>query len=195
MDPINVIVAVNLFVTMSANLSGAKKGIKSKLSNVHIRPNTYLQKVPPNIAALILILTIAAIFNLGTFGEEVKQEYFNERLIGVLLFVVFSWVQIVSFKALGKYYSQDILIFKGHILIKNGPYRMIRHPQYISHMLSDIGVGIALMGYLIIPVVILIEIPLFLLRAKAEDQLLSEYFNEDFVEFKKKSGFIIPFVG
>ncbi|MCB9207861.1 MAG: isoprenylcysteine carboxylmethyltransferase family protein [Ignavibacteriales bacterium] len=195
MDPINLIVAINLFVSMSSNLSGAKKGMKSKLSNVVKKPTTYLQKIPPNIAALVLILTIAAIFNLGVFGESIKQEYNYLRIIGLILFIIFSWVQVSSFKALGEFYSQDILIFKNHKLIKLGLYKYLRHPQYFSQILSDLGVGLALMGYLIIPIVIFIEIPLFILRAKAEENLLSAYFNEEFKEYKKKSGFFIPFIG
>lgn len=195
MDPINLIVAINLFVSMSSNLSGAKKGMKSKLSNVVKKPTTYLQKIPPNIAALVLILTIAAIFNLGVFGESIKQEYNYLRIIGLVLFIIFSWVQVSSFKALGEFYSQDILIFKNHKLIKLGLYKYLRHPQYFSQILSDLGVGLALMGYLIIPIVIFIEIPLFILRAKAEENLLSAYFNEEFKEYKKKSGFFIPFIG
>jgi protein-S-isoprenylcysteine O-methyltransferase Ste14 len=51
------------------------------------------------------------------------------------------------------------------------------------------------MGYLIIPIVVLVEFPLFILRAKKEDKLLLEHFAEDFVEYKRKSGFFIPFVG
>ncbi|MCB0730144.1 MAG: isoprenylcysteine carboxylmethyltransferase family protein [Ignavibacteriae bacterium] len=195
MDPINLIVAINLFVSMSSNLSGAKKGMKSKLSNVVKKPTTYLQKIPPNIAALVLILTIAAIFNLGVFDESIKQEYNYLRIIGLVLFIIFSWVQVSSFKALGEFYSQDILIFKNHKLIKLGLYKYLRHPQYFSQILSDLGVGLALMGYLIIPIVIFIEIPLFILRAKAEENLLSAYFNEEFKEYKKKSGFFIPFIG
>lgn len=195
MDPINLIVAINLFVSMSSNLSGAKKGMKSKLSNVVKKPTTYLQKIPPNIAALVLILTIAAIFNLGVFDESIKQEYNYLRIIGLILFIIFSWVQVSSFKALGEFYSQDILIFKNHKLIKLGLYKYLRHPQYFSQILSDFGVGLALMGYIIIPIVIFIEIPLFILRAKAEENLLSAYFNEEFKEYKKKSGFFIPFIG
>lgn len=70
-----------------------------------------------------------------------------------------------SFKSLGEFYAQDILIFKNHNLITNGFYKYIRHPQYLSQILSDLGVGIAIMGYLIIPMVFLIELPLFILRA------------------------------
>jgi protein-S-isoprenylcysteine O-methyltransferase Ste14 len=195
MDPINIILAVNLFVSMSANMSGAKKEMKAKLSTVTSKPKTYLQRIPPNVAAFVLILTIAAIFNLGTFSEETKAGYTTIRIIGLLVFIVFSWIQVAAFKSLGENYSQDIVIFKKHELKNDGIYKVIRHPQYVSQLLSDLGAGIALMGYLIIPIVILVEIPLFILRAKAEEKLFLEHFTEDFVEYKRKSGFFIPFIG
>lgn len=195
MDPINIIVAINLFVTMSANLSGAKKGMKSKLSNIIVKPKTYLQTVPPNIAALVFILSLAGIFNLGVFSDDIKEEYNLYRIIGLVIFISFSWMQVASFKHLGKFYSQDVLIFKSHELKQDGFYKVIRHPQYLSQLISDIGVGIALMGYIIIPVVILLEIPLFILRAKAEDQLLSKHFQENYKKYKERSGFFIPFIG
>lgn len=196
MDPIiNIIVAINLFVSMSANLSGAKKGIKASLSNVEKKPKTYLQKVPPNVAAIVFIATILAIFNLGVFSDEIKNEYFELRIIGLVLFVLFSWVQVFSFKSLGEFYSQDILIFKKHKLKMDGPYSFLRHPQYVSQLLSDLGAAIALMGFILIPLVVLVQIPLFILRAKAEDNLLQNHFKEDFITYKKKSGFFIPFIG
>lgn len=194
-NAINIIVAINLFVSMSANLAGAKKGIKSKLSNVVNKPKSYLQKWPPNVAAIVLILTIAGIFNLGTFSESIKMEYLNLRIIGLVFFITFSWMQIKAFKSLGEHYSQEILIFKNHKLNSSGFYKIMRHPQYLFQLLSDLGVGIALMGYIIIPIVIIVEIPLFVLRARYEDKILMEYFKEEFIEYKRKSGFIFPFFG
>ena len=148
MHPINLIVAINLFVSTSANISGAKKGIKSKMTNVIERPKTFLQKVPPNVAALVLVLTIAAIFNVGTL-DDFKTEYSSLRIIGLMIFLVFSWIQVLAYKALGDFYSQDIVVFKKHILQTKGYYKIIRHPQYLSQLLSDLGVGLALFGYLI----------------------------------------------
>jgi len=196
MDPtINILVAINLFVSTSANISGAKKGMKSKMTKVVEKPKSFLQKMPPNIAALVLVLTIFAIFNLGTFSDEIKNQYTEWRIAGLILFVVFSWVQVVAYKSLGNFYSQDVVIFKNHELKTNGYYSIIRHPQYMSQIISDLGVGIALMGYLIIPLVIFVEIPLFIMRAKLEDNLLKKHFKDEFEDYKKKSGFIIPFIG
>ncbi|MHB9040989.1 MAG: methyltransferase family protein [Melioribacteraceae bacterium] len=84
---------------------------------------------------------------------------------------------------------------KDHKLITGGIYKFIRHPQYLSQLLSDLGAGLALLSYIVVPVVVLIEIPLFIMRAVLEDKLLQKHFGEEYSAYKKRSGFIIPFVG
>lgn len=195
MDPINLLIALNLFVTASANWSGARKGLKTSITKVVERPSTYLQKTPPNIAALVLVLIILGIFEIGKMPVKIEHEYFKLRIIGLIMFIVFSWLQIVSYKTLGNYYTQDIVILKDHKLVKSGLYRFVRHPQYITQILSDLGAGIALLNYLIIPIVLFIELPLFILRALYEEKLLLKYFKEEFLNYKKHSGFIFPFIG
>lgn len=195
MDPINILVAINLFVSMSANMAGAKKGMKSNLSNVVTKPKTYLQKAPLNVSAVIFLILLLAVFNIGTFGDEIKSEFMVWRIIGAVVFVIFSWVQVIVYKSLGEYYSADMLIFKGHNLKTDGYFGLIRHPQYVSQLLSDIGAGIALMSFVALPAIILLELPLFILRAKFEDDMLNKHFKESHSEYKKKSGFVIPFIG
>ncbi|MEG8947888.1 methyltransferase family protein [Rosettibacter firmus] len=195
MDAINLLIAINLVATISANWSGTKKGLKISLTKVVERPNTYLQKLPTNIAALVLVLIILGIFNVGNLQAINDEKYLTIRVVGLLLFVLFSWLQVFAFKALGDYYTQDIIILKDHKLIKKGIYKFIRHPQYLSQILSDLGAGIALLNYLIIPIVILIEIPLFIMRAIYEEKILQKYFKDEFVNYKKHTGFFIPFIG
>ncbi|MCF8241336.1 MAG: isoprenylcysteine carboxylmethyltransferase family protein [Melioribacteraceae bacterium] len=195
MDPINLLVGINLFVSITANFSGAKKGLKTKLSGVVSRPNTYLQKIPPNVSAITLIIIILAVFNIGTLDETYREEYLWIRITGLVIFIVFSWLQVYSYKALGKNYSQEIVIMKGHELHTDGLYSAVRHPQYLSQVLGDLGAGIALLGFVVIPIVLFIEIPLFILRAKYEESLFTKHFGEEFESYKKKSGFMIPFLG
>ena len=195
MDPINLLLGINLFVSMSANLSGAKKGLKTSITKVADRPQTYLQKTPPNIAVFVLLLVILAVFKIGTLPEEYELKFIMLRLIGLVMYVIFSWTQVVAYRSLGKDYAQEIVVLKQHELHTGGFYKYIRHPQYLSQILSDLGAGIALLGYIIIPVVLLIEFPLFILRAAAEDKLLEKHFNKEYKEYKKKTGFMIPFIG
>ncbi len=194
-NAINILVAINLLVSMSANFSGASKGLKTSITKVIERPVTFLQSFPPNVAALVLVLTIISVFNVGTLPVEFESKFLTVRITGLIMFVVFSWLQVLSYKSLKNSYAQEVVIMKDHKLITGGIYKFIRHPQYLSQLLSDLGAGLALLSYIVVPVVVLIEIPLFIMRAMLEDKLLQKHFGEEYSAYKKRSGFIIPFVG
>ena len=194
-NAINILVAINLLVSMSANFSGARKGLKISITKVIERPVTFLQAFPPNIAALVLVLIILSIFDIGTLPAEFETKFYTLRIVGLIMFFVFSWLQVVSYKSLKNSYAQEVVIMKDHKLITSGIYKFIRHPQYISQLLSDLGAGLALLSYIVVPVVVLIELPLFMMRATLEDKLLQKHFGEEYSSYKKRSGFIIPFIG
>ena len=84
---------------------------------------------------------------------------------------------------------------KSSMLKLTGFHKTIRHPQYISQVISDLGLGIAICGYLVVPLILFIELPLFILRARKEEELLQSYFGDKFSEYKKRSSFMIPFIG
>lgn len=195
MEIINILVGMTLIISMGANMQGAKKGLKTALSRVVEKPSTYLQTVPTAISALIFLLIVLGIFYVGALNEKLLNDYLYLRIAGLMVFAFFSWLQVFSYKSLKEYYSQDIVIQKNHSLVTGGIYRYIRHPQYVSQILCDLGAGIALLNFIVVPAVLLLELPLFYLRAKREDKLLKKYFKEEFTEYKKRSGFFIPFIG
>jgi protein-S-isoprenylcysteine O-methyltransferase Ste14 len=195
MDPINILVALNLFVSTSANYSGARKGFKTSITKVVDRPVSFLQKAPPNISALILIVIIFGVFDAGTLQSAYGNLFISYRIVGLILFILFSWVQVWSYKSLGKNYAQDVVILKDHALYTRGIYGVVRHPQYLSQILSDFGAALALLSYIALPLVLLVELPLFVMRASFEDKMLSKHFGGEFLNYKKRSGFMIPFIG
>ena len=192
MDPINIIVGLNIIATFGANVSGAKKGFRDKVGNAKEKPNTYLQKVPVILSTITLIGLIFGVFQLGTL--EYITEYNSIRYIGLAVYLIFSWIQIWAFKTLGENYSQDILIKKDHQLVTKGPFRIIRHPQYMSQILLDLGGAAATLSYIVAPIAI-IQIPFILLRASIEEKLMTKHFGNEFSSYKKKSGFVLPFLG
>ncbi len=195
MDPINLLVGINLFVTFAAQLGGAKKGIRTSFGAVVERPKTFLQKIPPNLLAIITLLIILSVFKIGTLDYKQYENLSTLRLIGLGMFIVFSWVQIYAYKNLGESYAQEIVILKNHKLVTSGMHKFIRHPQYLSQMLADLGASLALLSYIVFPVVLLLEIPLLFMRANFEDKLLAKHFKNEFPEYKKRSGFLLPFIG
>jgi len=192
MDPINIIVGLNIIATFGANVSGAKKGFRDKVGNAKEKPNTYLQKLPVILSTITLIGLIFGVFQLGTL--EYITEYNSIRYIGLAVYLIFSWIQIWAFKTLGENYSQDILIKKDHQLVTNGPFRIIRHPQYMSQILLDLGGAAATLSYIVAPIAV-IQILFILLRASVEDKLMAKHFGIEFSSYKKRSGFVLPFIG
>lgn len=192
MDPINIIVALNLIATFGANISGAKKGLKEKVTVAKEKPKTYLQKLPLVLSSLSLVGIILGVFQLGTL--EYKPEFENIRVVGLAVYIIFSWLQIWVYKALGDSYSQDVMIIRNHKLITSGPFKLIRHPQYLFQILLDIGGGIATLSYIVI-IIAVIEIPFLIMRALLEDKLLSKHFKEEYSDYKNKTSFMIPFIG
>ncbi len=192
MDPINIIIALNIIATFGANIGAAKKGIRDKVGVFKDKPKTYLQTLPVILSTLTLIILIVSLFQVGTL------EYSNNnqaiRIIGLLVYLVFSWIQIWITKVLGDNYTQDIAIKKEHQLVTSGPFKFIRHPQYLSQILIDLGGAVATLSFILAPIVI-IEIPFLFMRAAFEDKLLEKHFGESFRSYKKKTGQIFPFIG
>jgi protein-S-isoprenylcysteine O-methyltransferase Ste14 len=192
MDPINIFVGLNIIATFGAHYSGAKKGFRTTVGAFREKPKSYLQTVPVYLSTLSLVAIILGVFKIGTLEYTLSDE--TLRLIGMVIFLIFSWIQILSIKTLGENYSQDVLILKDHTLVTKGIFRIIRHPQYLSQILMDLGAVAALLSWIVLPLAI-IEIPLVIMRGKLEEKLLAKYFKNEFADYKKKSGFILPFIG
>jgi protein-S-isoprenylcysteine O-methyltransferase Ste14 len=194
MDPINIIILLNIIATFGANVTGAKRGLKSTVSEIKEKPKNFLQKFPPILSMLSLVALILAVFQIGTLNYDSFKNYNAIRYAGLIVYLVFSWIQVWSFKTLGDNYSQDIMIKKNHELVTKGPFKVIRHPQYLCQILLDLGATAATLSY-VVGFLALIEIPIYIMRASLEDKLLAKYFTEKFSDYKKKTGFMIPFIG
>jgi len=192
MDPINIIIGLNIIATFGANFGGAKRGIKDKVGVFKDKPKTYVQTLPLVLSTITLVFLIISVFQIGTFEYRIDNQ--TLRIIGLCFYIIFSWVQIWAFKVLGDNYSQDIAIKKDHKLVTSGPFKIVRHPQYLSQMLMDLGGAVATLSFILAPLA-LIQLPFLLMRASFEDKLLEKHFGENFRSYKKKSGMIFPFIG
>jgi len=194
MEPINIIIGLNVIASFGANLTGAKKGLKSTVTPVKERPKTYLQKLPLVLATLSLVALILAVFQIGTLNYSENVQMNNFRFAGLVIYICFSWIQIWAYKSLGESYSQDMVIFKDHKLADKGPFKIIRHPQYLSQILVDFGGAFATLSFIVLPLAV-IQLPVLIMRANYEEKLLSKHFKSEFDAYKKNRRFMIPFIG
>jgi len=60
---------------------------------------------------------------------------------------------------------------------------------------GDFGAAVALLSYIALPLILFVELPLLIMRASLEDKMLAKHFGDEFMRYKKNSGFMIPFIG
>lgn len=195
MDPITVIFTIAAFSLMVANLGGAKQGLKTKVGNAITKPKSQLQVLPSWITAIVVVFQVLGIFQVGTLDYADYPPASLLRMGGLICFIVFGMLQVFAFQSLGTSYSTEVVILKGHSLHTDRWHRFVRHPQYLFQILSDLGAGFALVSWLVIPAVLLAELPLLVMRAKLEEKILQTHFGEAYISYKKKSGFFLPFIG
>jgi protein-S-isoprenylcysteine O-methyltransferase Ste14 len=89
-------------------------------------------------------------------------------------------------------WSPTLEIHKDHTLVTNGIYRYIRHPMYASQLLWVIAQILLLQNWLAGPLDLVFFIPFYFLRVQAEEKMMLESFGDQYRDYMKKVGGLIP---
>jgi protein-S-isoprenylcysteine O-methyltransferase Ste14 len=89
-------------------------------------------------------------------------------------------------------WSPSLEIREKHELITRGIYGVIRHPMYASQWLWVIAQALLLQNWLAGIVNLIIFIPFYFMRVKAEETLMFDSFGEQYREYMKKTGAVLP---
>ena len=99
------------------------------------------------------------------------------------------WLSVLT---LGRFFTMNVAIHNDHRVIQTGPYRFVRHPAYAGSLLTFLGVGLASNNILSL-VVILVPISLvFLLRIRAEENVLLTHLGEPYAAYCARTRRLVP---
>lgn len=187
MEPYNIIFAAILFWGFAQNMGEIKRNVTTKSIALISKPKSYLQNVPPNISAMIIVLQLIAVFGIGKLPFPFDDSIL--RITSLVGFALMSKLQYSSAKALGKTYTQEIMIFKNHPIISNGPYKYLRHPQYFGQVAGNIFAAIALSNPFLLIFTLFLELPLYIKRARLEEELLLKHSESTYSGYVTKTIF------
>lgn len=103
-------------------------------------------------------------------------------------------VRYIIIRSLGRYFTVDVTIRRDHSLKKEGFYRYLRHPSYSFSLLTSLGLGLYLNNWLSLVLAFLPPFIAFSYRIAIEERTLIEQFGEEYLEYRKKTKKLIPFV-
>jgi protein-S-isoprenylcysteine O-methyltransferase Ste14 len=108
-------------------------------------------------------------------------------LIGGAIFVFWR-----AHADLGLNWSPTLEIREKHELITRGIYAAIRHPMYASQWLWVIAQPLLLQNWVAGFINLLVFIPFYFLRVRAEEQLMLEQFGDQYRSYMQEVGAVFP---
>ena len=93
---------------------------------------------------------------------------------------------------LGLNWSPSLEIREKHELITRGIYGVVRHPMYASQWLWVLAQPLLLQNWIAGFANLLVFIPFYILRVRAEEQLMIEKFGNQYQAYRQKVGGVLP---
>jgi protein-S-isoprenylcysteine O-methyltransferase Ste14 len=97
-----------------------------------------------------------------------------------------------SIATLGRHYDLVLEIHADHQLVRSGPFAWVRHPVYTGLALHFIGACLATGNVLLTVGTLFVSFPTFVIRARAEEQLLREQFGGEYDRYMDEVPMLVP---
>jgi protein-S-isoprenylcysteine O-methyltransferase len=149
-----------------------------------------------NLIAVLWWTGIAMDFSLSLLLPQAaisskRTSLFFTGICLMLLGVALRWY---SAAVLGKYFTFDVAIQSGQILIEVGPYRYIRHPSYSGALLSLVGFGLALGNWAGLAAALSCMGVAYAYRIPIEEAALASALGETYKQYVKRTWRLVPFL-
>jgi len=144
---------------------------------------------------LRLFISIGTVMLAGSMAE-----YLLLRKTVSWPFFALGWaVALFSFylrrraiAALGRFWSLHVEIRETHELVREGPFRWVRHPAYSSMILEILSIALLLRGWWTTLFVYAAFLPTLFARIRIEEKALTEKFGESYMDFKRTTPALFP---
>lgn len=172
---------VLIYARVIKNFIDAKKQRNNKKKEVKSVVET------TSMTLFFIVIWLVISFRIGTFSYH--SIYLN------ILFLIIYIIGVI-FNLLGRYYlghnwGNNVVIYNNHTLVKNGVYKIVRHPLYASIIWMIYSIGVLCQNYLVIILNTIVFIPFMYYRAKQEEKELLLVFNE-YSDYIKNTGMFFP---
>lgn len=188
MHPLHILFSTSMaawFLTEILYKSMLKSSKEDKKDKDKSTLNILWMAIPFSIAASVSISYMTKF----PIAKGVWILYLGEACI--LIGIIF---RLIIIRSLGKYFTVDVTIKDDHQIKKEGFYKYLRHPSYAFSLLTSLGLGLYLNNWLSIFLAFLPPFFAFMYRIKVEEQALVEKFGDEYVEYRKKTKKLIPFI-
>ncbi|MHC4643089.1 MAG: protein-S-isoprenylcysteine O-methyltransferase [Planctomycetota bacterium] len=159
-----------------------------------------LKKTPVVEATLMLLWGIAAgvlpfFYIFSTWLDFANLPYKMPSafgIVGTVFFLISIWLLHRSHVDLGKLWSSTVEPESKQMLVTDGVYRRVRHPMYLAHVFWGIAQILLLPNLIAGWLALVLIFAVISLRVPREEQAMLEEFGDEYRQYIKKTGRILP---
>lgn len=146
----------------------------------------------------LLLVTISASVGLGVWLSFVRPWPIPEPprhvlyAVGLALMAAGMLLRWWSIRVLAQFFTVDVSIRPDHRIVRDGPYRLLRHPSYTGALATFYGFALCL-GDVAAALVVIVPVTLvFLRRIKVEEAVLAQAFPQDYPAYSRQTRRLLP---
>lgn len=114
------------------------------------------------------------------------------RLLGDLGMVLGIVLRMWAISFLGRYFTGIVTLQPGQKVVRDGPYRWVRHPSYTGALLTTFSYPFAAGGLLTLVVAIAVMPLAFAYRIRVEERMLAEGLGDEYRAYMRETRRLIP---
>jgi protein-S-isoprenylcysteine O-methyltransferase Ste14 len=143
------------------------------------------------IALFILVGLAVATTEAGALANFAGPLAASLRILGVLILWGAASLAAWGIRTMGRHLVAPAEVRPDTELITTGPFAFVRHPMYLSVLMLWAGGMLALLSWAL-AVGLVLFVPAFYLRARAEEELLTRHFGTAYSAYATRVPMLLP---
>jgi methyltransferase len=127
----------------------------------------------PYMIALHTAFFLSILFEVSIFNRPISPIW----LALLVLFIITQIARVWCLRSLGRFWNTKILILSGANVVKKGPYKYIRHPNYLIVGIEILLLPLMFQAYLTAIIFTCLNMAMLAVRIPAEEKALREATN------------------
>ncbi len=138
-------------------------------------------------------VTVAVLLEYEGLGQmAIAPEHL--RLIVLVLLLAGLAIRWTAILTLGRLFSTNVAVKKGHTIVRRGLYARVRHPSYSGLMLAFVALGLSFGNWLSLIVIVVPVAAALGYRISVEERVLVDTFGREYEDYISNTKRLIPWV-
>jgi protein-S-isoprenylcysteine O-methyltransferase Ste14 len=167
-------------------------GNRSRISSAGVDRFSYLIVWSSTVFPILLAFLIQKHLLLPNGFGSLASLFPLLGYLGCLVLLLGVTVRLVAVVTLRRQFTEKVSILEGHELVDTGIYRIMRHPAYLGHLASLLGIGLILGNWVGLAALVVLPLAGVLYRIHVEERALLRHFGPTYQEYAARTKRLLP---